>query len=70
MTDAPIAVHIARTLRDGTDTTTLCGLKVRTNNDLVRQVKQGPWISCPLCEAAAILSGNARTRTKGAESWT
>ncbi|MBT1169598.1 hypothetical protein [Bifidobacterium sp. SO4] len=57
MTDAPAVVHIARTCHDNTATTTLCGKKVRTNTKAVNRVKQGPWVSCPLCEAALALDG-------------
>lgn len=56
MTDAPTVVHISRTRKDNTDTVTFCGLKVRTDNRTVREVKRGPWVSCPLCEAALALA--------------
>lgn len=55
MTITPV-VHLTRTLSDHTTAVTLCGMRIRTDHRAVREAKtSGPWVSCPLCEAALAL---------------
>lgn len=72
MTDVPTVVHrAAHAAADNTNVRTLCGLLGHVSEKQTRQVKQGPWVSCPLCElAAALADENAVDHTEGAESWT
>lgn len=53
----PAIVHYTKTLSDHTTAITLCGMKLRTDHTAVREAKaSGPWVSCPLCEAALALA--------------
>lgn len=52
----PAIVHLTKALSDHTTAITLCGMKLRTDHRAVREAKtSGPWVSCPLCEAALAL---------------
>lgn len=49
-------MHKTYELADHHTAMTLCGLHIRTDHAAVHAAKQsGPWVSCPLCEAALLL---------------
>lgn len=52
-------VHLTYTLTDHSTARTLCGLTVRTDHKATAEAKTGPWLSCPLCEAARIIDATA-----------
>ncbi|PLS32107.1 hypothetical protein Uis1B_0200 [Bifidobacterium margollesii] len=73
MTDSPAIVHLARLDADESDVRTLCGIWGHASKRHTQKAKQGPWVSCPLCEAAASFleeSKSAADQNEGAESWT
>ena len=58
-------VHLTYTRADHRNTTALCGATVHTDHQHTKQVttgNTGPWLSCPLCEAAKIIN-NLTTET-------
>lgn len=52
----PALVHKTKTLADHTATITLCGIRLTTDHKATQAAKQGPWLSCPLCETALALA--------------
>lgn len=53
---APRIIHLTRTTTDRTPAVTLCGISVVTDLHGAKQAQSGPWLSCPLCEAALALA--------------
>lgn len=43
-------LHYVNKLPDGAITTTLCGIRIRTDHKATARAKRSAWTSCPLCE--------------------
>lgn len=45
-------LHYTRQLSDHAPAMTFCGIRLTTDHAGTRRAKQGPWVSCPICELA------------------
>lgn len=55
-------LHITGTVTDHTHAVTLCGIRFVTNHTATNRVKaSGQWVSCPVCEAMALLESTGTT---------
>ncbi|MBW3080672.1 hypothetical protein [Bifidobacterium saguinibicoloris] len=55
----PIVLHLTHQLADHSAGMTLCGRRIVTNRAVTTEVEagmRGPWVTCPVCEAAQLLS--------------
>lgn len=53
-------LHITDTTADRARAVTLCGIRFVTNHRATDLAKaSGQWVSCPVCEAIALLDGTA-----------
>lgn len=59
----PVTMHYITTRADHARTRTLCGLTLVTDVQDAARIVSRPtgWITCPLCEAAALLDGYPQT---------
>lgn len=43
-------LHYTYQLADHAHGMTFCGITITTDHTATRHAKQGPWVTCPLCE--------------------